>query len=152
MDKQAVIERYKALLNELDEPARNVVLSAGSALVILGIRETTEDLDADVSEGVFKFYERSGNYPTTAIMEGDKESIKYVTFDKNVDLHVLDEDRGLACIDGVWVYSPSELLAQKRYLSNLQCRSEEKRKTDLSDIVALESLIKERNHTARVMA
>lgn len=149
MDKEAVVERYIALLNELNEPARNLVLSAGSALVVLGVRETTADLDVDVPEGVFRVYERSGKFPVAAATVDLGKRLK---FDADVDLHILDEDRGLACLNGVWIYSPTELLVQKRYLSKLEGRDEEKRAADLLDIAALETLIKGRNYAARVMA
>lgn len=149
MDKTAVIERYRTLLNELDEPAHSVVLSSGSALVLLGVRSATNDLDADIPEGTFKMFERSGKFPVLPAAEGDGRHLK---FDKDVDLSVLDTDRGVVCLNGVWSYSPSELLAQKRYLSKSPERSESKRAADLLDIVALESLIKDRRLTARALA
>lgn len=149
MDKAAVVERYRTLLNELNEPAHSVVLSSGSALVLLGVRMTTNDLDVDVPEGVFKMYERSGKFPVLEATEGDG---KHVKFDEDVDLNVLDTDRGVVCLGGVWSYSPSELLAQKRYLSKLPGRAEGKRAADLLDIAALETLIKERSLTARALA
>jgi hypothetical protein len=149
MDKAAVIERYRTLLNELNEPAHSVVLSSSSALVLLGVRMTTEELDADVPEGVFKMFERSGRFPVLEAAEGDSKHLK---FDADVELNVLDTDRGVVCLGGVWSYSPSELLAQKRYLSKFPERSEGKRAADLLDIVALETLIKERSLTARALA
>jgi len=147
MDKAAVIERYRALLNELDEPARNVVLSSGSALVLLGVRMTTADLDADIPENLFRLYERSGKFTVLEATEGLSKQLK---FEPDVDLSVLDTDRGVCCIGGVWAYSPSELLAQKRYLSTFPGRSEGKRAADLLDIIALETLVKEQKHSARV--
>ena len=149
MDKAAVIERYKTLLNELDEPAYSVVLSAGSALVLLGVRQSTTDLDVDIPEGTFKMFERSGKFPVLPAAGGDGKHLK---FDKDVDLNVLDTDRGVVCLGGVWSYSPSELLAQKRYLSKSPERSPEKRAADLQDIGVLETLIKDRSLTARALA
>lgn len=149
MDKAAVIERYKTLLNELDEPAYSVVLSAGSALVLLGVRQSTTDLDVDIPEGTFKMFERSGKFPILPAAGGDGKHLK---FDKDVDLNVLDTDRGVVCLGGVWSYSPSELLAQKRYLSKSPERSPEKRADDLQDISVLETLIKDRSLTARALA
>lgn len=150
MDKAAVIERYKALLNQLDEPALNVILTAGSALVMHGIRETTSDLDADVKENVFNLHKRSGKYETKDALPGIGELLVY---DKDVELHVFEETRGLSYVDGVWCYSPHELLIQKRYLSTMPGRSENKRAADMLDIIGLEALIKQRSkHSARVMA
>jgi hypothetical protein len=149
MDKTAVVERYRTLLNELDEPAYSVVLSSGSALVLLDVREVTSDLDVDIPEGTFKMFERSGKFPVLEATNGDGKHLK---FDKDVDLNILDTDRGVVCLGGIWSYSPSELLAQKRYLSKSPDRSEEKRAADLLDIAALEILIKDRSLTARALA
>lgn len=149
MDKAAVIERYRTLLNELDEPAHSVVLSAECALVLLGVRDRTGNVVADIPENLFRLYEKSGKFTVREAAEGVDKSLK---FDSDVDLNVLDDDRGVVCVGGIWAYSPGELLAQKRYLSKLPTRGEDKRAADLLDIVALETLTKGRSLTARALA
>jgi len=149
MDKAGVIERYRVLLNELDEPAQNVVLSSTSALVLLGVRETTDDLDAGIPENVFRLYERSNKFRVSPAAAGVEKLLK---FDKDVELGVLNTDCGVVCVGGVWSYSPSALLTQKRYLSKVMERDESQRVADLADIDALEKLVKERQHVARIMA
>lgn len=146
MKKADVIKRYQALLVELDEPARDVVLSAGGALVVLGLRESTADLDVDVQPNVFKWLARSH---LTLSDPGVPDSIKYRL---DVDVHALSETVGVVCVDGVWIYSPSELLKQKRYLASLPSRREGKRERDWFEVELLEQLIKEQTLTARVMA
>lgn len=149
MDKAAVVERYRTLLNELNEPAHTVVLSSESALVLLGVRVTSSDLDADIPENLFRLYEKSGKFTVREASEG---ASKFLEFDTGVNLNALDTDRGVVCVGGVWAYSPGELLAQKRYLSKLPERDEGKRAADLIDIVALETLTKGRSLTARALA
>lgn len=146
MDKAQVVERYRQLLSELKEEPRDVVLSAGSALVMLGIRETTQDLDVDVSTGVFKFLSRTN---LVIVEEGISDLIKYGV---DVDIHERDSSTGVVCVEGVWLYSPSSLLMQKRYLAKLPTRKEGKRETDLQEISLLEELIRGQKLTARVMA
>lgn len=146
MDKAQVVERYTQLLGELNEDARNVILSAGSALVMFGIRQDTQDLDVDVSTGVFRFL--SGKH-LVITEEGISDLIKYAP---DVDIHEFEPDTGIVCVDGVWTYSPSALLTQKRYLAKLPTRKEGKREADLKEISLLEELIRGQKHTARVMA
>lgn len=146
MDKAQVVERYKQLLVELGEDARDVVLSAGAALVILGIRDFTTDLDVDVSPGTFKWLANSHLIITE---EGVSDLIKYRL---DVDIHEFDDTIGRVCVDGVWMYSPSELLKQKRHLARMPNRKEGKREADLREADLLEKLIKGQKLTARVMA
>lgn len=146
MNKAEVVGRYKELLNDLGEDARNVVLSAGSALVMLGIRKDTMDLDVDIPTGLFNYLAKKHLVITEP---GVSDLIKYAI---DVDLHEFDADTGVVCVEGVWTYSPSALLIQKRYLSKLPTRKEHKRETDLDEISLLETLIRSQKLTSRVMA
>lgn len=157
MDKAAVVERYKELLNQLNEPAQNVVLSAGAALVILGLREETADLDVDVPTGVFMWAFGDHN---ARLKSSGKDTVQmqavggssYFDLHEDVALHELSDTTGVVCVEGVWIYSPSELLQQKRYLARLAERDDTKRERDLAEAALIEQLIKEQKHTARVMA
>lgn len=112
MKKDDVIAQYKTLVRELGENTHNVVLSAGAAAVMMGIREETVDLDVDVLPGVFKWA------ATTKHIEKKEGITDRVIYAERIGLHELDEDRGRVCIEGVWVYSPRELIIQKRQLSH----------------------------------
>jgi len=148
MNKQEVIARYKELLDELEEDAQDVVLSAGAALVMMGIREETADLDVDVGKGTFNYIARSMNKKVvTSQIAND-----LLEYDETVDLHVRDENVGVVQIDGVWVYSPSSMLVQKRYLASSPHRKPGKAEQDLEDIAALEAVMKEQKFSAKVMA
>ena len=146
MDKSAVIARYHELLKELDEPAERVVLCAGAALVVLGIRETTKDLDVDIDPILFKFYART--YP----VKKEPNVNDMIAFKHDVDLHEFNPDTGIVCVNGVWTYSPSAMLIQKRYLAKLPNRPLSKREQDLEDIRQLEQVIKGQRFTTKVMA
>lgn len=144
MNKDQVKKRYDALVEALGELPHEVVLSAGGALVMMGVRETTNDLDVDVRPGVFKWVAKIREI----IIEANvNPRLKY---DAYIDLHELSEDTGLACIDGVWCYSPRELLLQKRHLSDIPNRTQGKRERDLMEIVQLESLVRSPRITAKM--
>jgi hypothetical protein len=122
-----------------------VVLSAGAAGVMMGIREETEDLDADVLPNVFNWA------ALTKKLVIEKGISDRIAFSEKVDLHILDEDRGVVCIEGVWVYSPRELLNQKRALSSLSSRPMGKLVQDQVEITLLEELVKAPKFTARAV-
>lgn len=144
MDKDQVKARYLALVEKLGELPHHVVLSAGGALVMMGVRSTTEDLDVDVLPGVFKWVSAGKEL---IVEENISPRFKYDPF---IDLHELSEDTGLACIEGVWCYSAREMLLQKRHLANIPNRKPGKRERDLMEIVQLESLVKSPRLTARM--
>lgn len=145
MDKEAVVARYNQLVKELGEEPCDVVLSAGAALVMMGVRDQTADLDADVNEGVFKMHGRAKGILTDGLNPR-------VAFDDTVDLHARDESAGVVCVEGVWIYSPSSMLLQKRHLMHDPKRKPEKFVQDGLDIALLEQLVQQQKLTARVVA
>lgn len=144
MNKQQVITEYQKLVSELGELPHHVVLSAGAALVMMGIRKDTDDLDVDVQPGVYKWAALS---KPTVVEDNISPRVKWA--DK-VDLHEFSENTGIVCIEGVWVYSPGEMLNQKRHLASIPNRAFGKREKDLIEIVQLESLRRDSRLTARM--
>jgi len=140
-----VIVQYKALVRELGENAHNVVLSAGAAAVMMGIREETNDLDVDVLSGVFKW---AATTKTVLKEEGVSDRVLYA---ESIDLHVLDEDRGRVCVEGVWIYSPRELILQKRAMSKFPGRPIGKLVQDQVEIAQLEAMGNSTKFTAKVV-
>lgn len=134
MDKESVIRQYKKLVEELGEQPHSVVLSSGAALVMMGIRDQTQDLDVDVPANIFKWL---GNTRQVIAEEHCSPRIQY---SPEVDVHELSEHTAVVCIAGVWMYSPGELLLQKRHLANLPTRPAHKREKDLLEITELEAL------------
>lgn len=155
MNKAEVVGRYKQLLDDLGEEPRNVILSAGSALVMLGLREETASLDVDVPTNVFKWALNKTLARLKA--EGKEFQMRATTgaprfkLNEFVCLQELEESTGIVCVEGVWLYSPSALLVQKRYLSKMPNRKEIHREVDLREVTLLEQLIHGQKHTARVM-
>jgi hypothetical protein len=144
MNKDQLIREYHKLVKELNEPAHRVVLSAGSALVMMGVRPCTNDMDVDIPGNVFRWASISRN-----VIHEENVSPR-VAYNEFVDLHELSDNTGVVCIDGVWVYSPNELLLQKRHLASMPNRAPNKREKDLMEIVQLESLVRSPKLTARM--
>jgi hypothetical protein len=134
MKKDDVITQYKTLVHELGESAHNVVLSAGAAAVMMGIRDETTNLDVDVLPGVFKWAAINKKIEKSGTLN-DR-----VVYSENIGLHELDEDRGRVCIEGVWVYSPRELIIQKRQLGHDTYRCIGKRVRDEVEVALLISM------------
>lgn len=145
MRKEDVIVQYHQLVSALGESPHHVVLSAGAAAVMMGLRDETDDLDADVLPGVFKW---ACTAKKLIVEDNVNDRIKY---SEKVDLHILDEDRGVVCIEGVWVYSPRELLHQKKHLARMENRPYAKMIRDQIEITLLEELIKTPKFTARAV-
>jgi hypothetical protein len=142
-NKAQLKERYQQVIDYLSEPPHTVLLTAGGALVMMGLREQTEDLDLDIPESVYNWCARS--HPKVEGLGG----ITYVRMGDDVSFQKTTEERGLVCIEGVWCYSPREMLYQKQWLATHANRPENKRKQDLIDINQLRSLSTTTKFTAR---
>lgn len=144
MNKDQLVHEYQKLVKTLDEHPHHVVLSAGGALVMMGIRSETDDMDVDVNPNVFRL--ESKRHPYIA-----EENVNpRVVYNEFIDLHELSENTGVVCIEGVWVYSPSEMLYQKRHLASIPNRAPGKRERDLIEIGQLEELARSRRLTSRM--
>lgn len=131
MDKTAVVARYKELLEELGSPANEVILTAGAALVVLGIRGKVKSLDVDIPVNVFNWV---GTKHEIIVKEG---SVPRIKLSDNVTLRILEDTIGLSNNGGVWMYSLSELITQKRYLSTMKDRDEDRRLNDQMEVYLL---------------
>jgi len=146
MNKSQVMARYFEVVRELEEEPQDIILSAGGALVMMGVREEAEDLDLDVSKGTFNWAARGRKVTTATNLN------PLINYAEDVDFHIRDEDAGVVKISGVWCYSPNSLLVQKRHLAALDRRPSAKRDQDLKDIARLEEVMKEQKFTASVLS
>lgn len=137
LDRRAVITAYKQLCVVLELEPKSVVLSAGAALVMLGLRKYTNDLDADIPvEDYIKVLQRK---PAQEGLTGS-----YVEFDGITDLHRLPDDftrADIVDIQGVQIYSVERLIAQKEMMRDHPKRNREKIPQDTKDIKALKELL-----------
>jgi len=142
MDKARVVERYKALLVELNEDAPDVILSGNAALVVLGVEQEVENILAGI---------RPSFYHYISTKQGD-EAVETVVHDLEVTLNAHDIYAGVVCVNGIWTHSPSELLRWKRALVKARVQTPEEETAWLEQERQLELIIKERRYTARIIA
>lgn len=137
LDQAAVVRHYKQLCITMDLPLDKVVLSAGAAMVMLGLRKHTNDLDVDVPKEFFeKHKERKG---AKLGLTGE-----LVMWDGMVDIHPLPDNftrEDLMDHMGVWIYHPTALIKQKEKMIAHPDRKPEKIPQDRKDIIALKELI-----------
>lgn len=127
-------ERYIEVTRELG--GGTVVVSGGGALLMLGLRASTADLDLDVTEAVVQKHRTLNNTERF----GDTEIVNY---SDDTSLHVLDPLRVTHVVHGVRIYSIADLIAQKKVLIANPNRSPEKIAQDRVDLKALQILERE---------
>lgn len=145
MDKIELIEKYQSVLKALNEPGHNVLVSSGSALVILGVRNKTDTLNVNVPPNVFKYLsstktviQRSGCTP-------------YIQLDKQTRAHPSADYTGVCCVEGIWLFSVSELIKQKKEVTKHPNRLPINKLRDQKEIDALEVLLKSNKTTSKMV-
>lgn len=123
MNKQKLIKEYTEFLKRHHLQPTDMIVGAGGVLVLLGLREHTVDIDADVPLDVFNRF-LNGGFPTNKIGEH-----VIVEVGEYVDMHMRVNDDPVMFTDGVCHYTPEVTLAFKRRLN---------RPKDQSDIASLE--------------
>jgi hypothetical protein len=129
VNRQQFIAEYLKACKVLGLPPRQVVVSAGGACLMYGLREETDDLDVDVPEAFWDKLVKAGHEPLKFHKPFPGELIQY---DEKLALHHW-EGVATRMVDGVCVYAPIALLEQKLKLN---------RPKDQADIAALKEMIK----------
>lgn len=143
MNKAELIETYMLFLERNGFQAKDVLVGAGGALVMMGLRENTEDIDVSVSKEVFEEYlKRPGAemevYPATGKFP-ERKTVRCEPFPE-VDLHIrMDEEIGFMH-EGVFIYEPAY---------NLHFKCKLNRPKDQMDIIALYNAL---NKTTEIRA
>lgn len=132
MRKKEFIRRYFDFLKEVGLSAAQVRVGAGGVLLMLDLREQTEDLDLELSPEVYSHLVATYKLKTVNF-EKHPGTGQLAVWDDHIDLHAEDDlDEGIV-IEGVWTTTPEKVLALKRTLN---------RPKDQNDIRQLERLIK----------
>lgn len=147
MNREEVIRVYNELIQVFGLTKEDIWLSAGSALVIHGIREFTSDLDLGCRKTtLLKVAKHLGREPIpfpTSVIFCKEVSLQLPVPEYYTDFHSedeLDKDK-LVYLDGVGVYSLYDLLEQKQRMILLPRRSDEKLLQDVKDIRAINAMM-----------
>ena len=134
-NKEQLKKEYLNTVCVLGLAPHNVIVSAGGALVMHGIRETTNDLDLDTDR--IRYNVMAERYP--AIDDG----FPRLSITPNADLHRVDNTliTSLCVLQGVWCYSLTHLLGVYEALSVHPSRKPEKVPRDLETIQAIRAAL-----------
>lgn len=138
MRKSELIANCRTMEKKYGIATAEYVVGAGSALLVLGLREETDDIDAACGHALWS---RLLNHGLKA--RYDHTYLVYIIemHDLKIDMH-LDPNMMAASsviIDGIPILSPEELLKQKKRLN---------RPKDQNDIKALETMLKHKPPSA----
>lgn len=124
----------KAIAPYTDAP---LVLSAGAALAVYGIRNHYDDLDLDIEPAAYEALLEANVFPTFPI-----PNLKYGirVFDW-ADIHCRQGWVETVEVNGVLVYTLDCMLQQKLSLLYLLGRSDAKKDSDRRDILAIRALL-----------
>ncbi len=130
LNKKQLIEHYHDFVNEYKLNPRDIVVNAGGAMVLLGLRKETSDIDVTVTKMIFERFKEMGKPTHVFPATGASAAVEAVEATELLDLHIGEREfRELGCIHGVWHDSAETVLEFKRRLN---------RPKDQEDIKALE--------------
>lgn len=133
LKKQDIIREYLKAVKELGIPAHDMLVGAGGACVLYGVREQTEDIDADVPDALFDKLLKTNKYRLSYFQMGSV-SVEVLEYNSVIDLHRRSAATQASVVEGVHCYSVEQVLQQKLRLN---------RPKDQVDITALKALLKE---------
>ncbi|BAW19074.1 hypothetical protein [Ralstonia phage RP31] len=112
MNKSELIVAYERFRKQHRLTIKELVLSAGGALLMIGLRKETEDLDLDISEELYDQIKRKlcryeGAEVRTTIMG------EYIAYGDYALHRGISPDKKYVVVNGVCCYSAAEILIQK---------------------------------------
>lgn len=143
MDMNEFAKEYFNFCSGIRLRPAQVIVSSGGALVMLGLRETTSDLDLDVPVHTYEWM--------LYLLGSEKERVTehgtFLDYNKKVSLRKLPDGITVQTVNGVRLYSLDDLIRQKEALIQSLDRSPNKVKQDHHDI----ELLKERRRQVERM-
>lgn len=133
LDRTTLSVMYFKTVEQLGLENKQVVIEAGGALVALGIRDNTNDLDLSIPLKRFEALRLEG-YPISKF-----DDVEVLHYAEGVDLHIYTGDwtKTFTTFDGIVLPSIDEQIQLKRRLTRSPERSVEKKSADEADIRSL---------------
>jgi hypothetical protein len=132
MNKAKLIYEYNEFIKHFNIDPKNVIVSAGGACVLYGIREETSDIDVSIPRDFFNTLLQSKKYKTYIFKSINFETIEVIEYNEYIDLHAEREKLNTTFVEGVCCLSVQNLLEEKKRLN---------RPKDQDDIKKLKALI-----------
>ncbi len=141
-----VYKRTKKMIEEITGEQTPVWVTAGSAMVMHGVRSLSSDVDCTVSTATMKklinFYQTNkDDLPTWKLSKNGSTDVLYIGYADIVGEDIPDSDAEVLDVNGqiVEVYTLQALIAFKERLLGLDWRTEAKKAQDQKDIAALKA-------------
>lgn len=133
LDKSMLKLAYNAFLDEFGLVPSDVLVGAGGALIMHGLRATTQDIDVEVDKGIFNSFVSFDEFSESEFVRPDGTSVRVLTHPEHplVDVHIRG-DASSCIVNGVCVYTPLACLEFKEMLN---------RPKDQEDIIKLKIMI-----------
>jgi hypothetical protein len=129
MNKQDIIQQYVYFIKAYLLDPSDFILGAGGAMVMHGLRKTTDDMDMTIPQNLFDELASTGRYKMSKF-----DDIDVIQWNTCIDLHKHTDDVDTCIINGVCCWTLQELLRFKLKLN---------RDKDQHDIMLLEKVIGE---------
>lgn len=124
MNKSDLVNKTKAMARLYSISMDQLVVGFGGAMLLLGLRQETQDIDLDVPESVYDWFLGAGF--DERLVVGDKKAISVTDC---IDIHRgINPGEELMVTDGVFHHTPQVILRKKKMLN---------RPKDQKDIQAL---------------
>ena len=124
MDKKELIKRYNEFLKKENLTNQEAWVGSGGTLLLLGIREETNDIDLGVSKDKFKEIRSRNQYKEKTLDDGTV----VVAYDSHIDLHLDHGYEEHTVIDDIGSWTIEEVIKLKERLNR------PKDQIDLKDI------------------
>lgn len=134
MDKNALLRAYQDFLEYYDLKQHEAVLTAGGAMIVHDLIDTTKDVDLDVPQDIYDYFRRL--HATTVLpAEGDRKEILRIALHGIVyEIGLLDEGVEVdQTEENLRLYSVRELL---RYYMAIGRRKDREKIDILTEVVA----------------
>jgi len=136
LNKEGIIAQVNALSVLLNVAPDNFVITAGSAAVMHGLREVTEDVDIDVMPHMWEYLKR--HYPTHPIQKALCGEVMCFTPLVSIHLARVEDQYMSMMLDGLEVLDLPSLRAQYLMLSKHPSRTVEKLQRDKDTIINIQ--------------
>ena len=113
MTRDELIKYYNNFLKFERLTNQDVVVGAGGAMLMLGLRTSTEDIDTGVPESIFHRIVIKHKLPTKVIPSNQHVVAKY---DAVIDIHKRFGEP-TCIVDGVCIWTPQFILAFKQKMN-----------------------------------
>lgn len=126
MNKEQFVKEYKDFVQLHGLDVEKTVVVSGGAMLMMGLREETGDIDLDVEPSVFNWFLRKG-YKSHRF---GKDQILVIEATENIDLHICEDFDETTITEGVCHYTAEAVLRFKKKLNREKDQKDIKVLTD----------------------